>query len=66
LCEKHQEDEGNYKRPLADEAQEALARDLADEIWHFGQTGESEIAFARRFVSQRWVQYQGQIANERG
>jgi hypothetical protein len=44
-----------FDNPLADAAQERAAQVLAADLWEFGQTGESEISFARRFLSKRWV-----------
>jgi hypothetical protein len=46
-------------QPLEDPALEALARDLADQIWYFGQSGESELRFARRFISKHWLRESG-------
>jgi hypothetical protein len=46
---------GEYSKPLPLPEQEALARELADAVWHFGQTGESELVFARRFLTERGV-----------
>jgi hypothetical protein len=48
-------DLSEFDNPLTDAAQERVAQVLASDLWEFGQTGESEISFARRFLSKRWV-----------
>lgn len=50
-----------FDAPLDNEAQERAAQALAADLWKFGQTGESEISFARRFLSQRWVDLFGHL-----
>ena len=42
-----------FDHPLSDAFLEQTAVELADDLWRFGQTGESEISFARRLLRTR-------------